>query len=75
MNQSLWHITQCITYGYLKKIDKERSGIYPRIFTRIDLIFKAGKGTFDKRPTCTRICGALSDVKATPWKAAHGVAR
>ena len=54
------------------------SGIYPRIFTRIDSLFKVGEGTLGfltRTPTCTRICRALRDVKATPWKAAHGTAR
>ena len=37
------------------------SGIYPKIFTRIDSLFKAGEGTlgfwrkFDESPTCTII--------------------
>ena len=37
------------------------SGIYPKIFTRIDSLFKAGEGTlgfwrkFDEPPTCTMI--------------------
>ena len=37
------------------------SGIYPKIFTRIDSLFKAGEGTlgfgrkFDESPTCTNI--------------------
>ena len=37
------------------------SGIYPKIFTRIDSLFKAGEGTlgfwrkFDESPTCTMI--------------------
>ena len=55
------------------------SGIYPKIFTRIDSLFKAGKGTLGfltkKTPTCTRICRVVRNVKATPWKAAHGAAR
>ena len=54
------------------------SEIYPKIFTRIDSLFKAGEGTLDfltKTSTCTRICLTLRDVKATPWKAAHGAAR
>ena len=54
------------------------SGIYPIIFTRIDSLFKAGEGTLGfltKMPTCTRICLALRDVKATLWKTAHGAAR
>ena len=54
------------------------SGIYPKIFTRIDSLFKAGEGTLGfltKTRTCTRICRALRDVKATPWKTAHVAAR
>ena len=42
------------------------SGIYPRIFIRIDSLFKAGEGTLDV------LTETLRDVKATPWKAAHG---
>ena len=54
------------------------SGIYTTIYTRIDSLFKAGERTLDfltKRPTRTRICRALRDVKAIPWKAAFGAAR
>ena len=35
------------------------SGIYPRIFTKIDSLFKAGEetlGFLTKTPSCTRIC-------------------
>ena len=67
---------------FLKKLKKGLelyvSGIYPRIFIRINLSFKAGEGTLGfltKTPTCTRFCGALRDVKAAAWKAAHGAAQ
>ena len=43
------------------------SGIYPKIFSRIDSLFKAGEGTLGfltKTPTCTRICRALRDVRS-----------
>ena len=46
------------------------SGIYPKIFTRIDSLFKAGErtlGFLTKTPTCT-----LRDVEVTPCKAALG---
>ena len=76
------HIGQSIlidTFLKQKKYDLElyASGIYPRIFTWIDSLFKAGEGplgflTKTKKTTRTRICRALRDVKATPWRAARG---
>ena len=50
----------------------------PYNFHRIDQLFKIEEGTqgfLTKTLTCTRICVALHDVKATPWKAALGAAR
>ena len=44
-----------------------RVWIYPRIFTRIDSLFKAGEGPLGfltKTLACTRIYRALRDVKA-----------